>query len=560
MVRDEQGYWDRRRGFSRRRFLQAGAITGVGAVSVALVGCGDDDDGGDDGKTSDPTATTAPAAGQPKTGGRLQELNTSEPDQYDPHRDAGYPGLIVMSAVYNGLLRTRLPIGGGDFTIEGDLANGLPEQPDDRTYIYTLNDNIKWQDVDPTNGRALTSEDIAANFERMTTDQADYVLRPMFEMVDSVETPDNVTVKVVLKDPYGQFSVNTADIWAKVIPPELYDGDQAKVRPVGSGPFIFESSQQGVGQTMAKNQNYFREGQPYVDGIDFVIVVDQAVRAASFKSGELDTMIGAATPIMEQLKSDYPEGNYDLRFSVMNPFMINNSVEPFDNPLVRRAMYHAIDPELIIALGYQGLATPGQPLPVWLTRYKLADDAIPQHDVAEAKRLLSAAGFEDGFKFTNRTFQGGTGAFGTLQVQQSLAEAGIEMENEEMEWADWRSNVYGIKGDFQVTMGGEFDYISPDRQLYNAFYSGGSANNRHVDDPDLDVLLLAARRELDGDKTVELYKETAQYLVDNAISVWLPQGQGYVATQPWVKDWFWQASAGALFERNFMDEVWLDRA
>lgn len=463
-----------------------------------------------------------------------------------------------MSAVYNGLLRTRLPIG-EDFTIEGDLAAGPPQQPDDTTYIYTLNDNIKWQDVDPTNGRALTSEDIAANFARMTTNQADYVLRPMFEMIDSVETPDSVTVKVVLKEPYGQFSVNTADIWAKVIPPELYDGDQAKVKPVGSGPFIFESAQQGVGQTLNKNQNYFREGQPYVDGIDFVIVTDQAVRAASFKSGELDTMIGAATPIMEQLQADYPDGNYDLRLSVMNPLMINNSVEPFNNPLVRRAMYRAIDPELVIALGYQGLATPGQPLPVWLARYKLPDDAIPQYDVAEAKKLLSAAGFEDGFKFTNRTFQGGTGAFGTLQVQQSLAEAGIEMENEEMEWADWRSNVYGIKGDFQVTIGGEFDYISPDRQLYNAFFSEGSANNRHVDDPDLDALLLAARRELDGDKTVELYKETAQYLVDNAISVWLPQGQGYVATQPWVKNWFWQASAGALFERNFMDEVWLDR-
>ena len=145
-------------------------------------------------------------------------------------------------------------------------------------------------------------------------------------------------------------------------------------------------------------------------------------------------------------------------------------------------------------------------------------------------------------------------------MQQSLAEAGIEMENQEMEWADWRANVYGIKGDFEVTMGGEFDYISPDRQLYNAFYSKGSANNRHVNDPELDKLLIAARQELDTDKATEKYKETAKYLVDQAVSVWLPQGQGYVATQPWTKGWFWQYSAGALFERNFMDEVWLDKA
>jgi peptide/nickel transport system substrate-binding protein len=464
-----------------------------------------------------------------------------------------------MSAVYNGLLRTRLPIG-EDFTIEGDLSDGLPEQPDDTTYIYKLHEGIKWQNVAPTNGRALTAEDIVKNFERMVTNQPDYVLRPMFEMIDEAEATDELTITVKLKEPYGQFAVNTADIWAKVIPPELYDGDQAKVKPVGSGPFIFESAQQGVGQTLNKNPDYFRSGQPYVDGIDFVLVADQAVRAASFKSGELDTMIGAATPIFEELKSDYPDANYDLRISVMNPFMINNSVEPFNDPRVRQAIYYAFDPDLVIQLGYQGLAIGGQPLPAWLTRYNLAEGDIPKRDIAKAKELLTGAGYPDGFKFTNRTFQGGTGAFGTLQVQQSLAEAGIEMENQEMEWADWRANVYGIKGDFQVTMGGEFDYISPDRQLYNAFFSKGSANNRHVNDPELDKLLLAARQELDTDKAAEKYKETAKYLVDQAVSVWLPQGQGYVATQPWVKGWFWQYSAGALFERNFMDEVWLDKA
>jgi ABC-type transport system substrate-binding protein len=175
-------------------------------------------------------------------------------------------------------------------------------------------------------------------------------------------------------------------------------------------------------------------------------------------------------------------------------------------------------------------------------------------------RLLEAAGMPDGFSFTNRTFQGATGAFGTLQAQQSLGEVGINMTNEELEWANWRSNVYGITGDFEVTIGGEFDYISPDRQLYNAFHSQGSANNRHVNDPALDAMLVSARQTLDEDEAVERYKEVAKYLVDNAISVWMPQGQNWTASQPWVKNWDWQWSTGALFERNFMDEVWIDKS
>lgn len=556
----ESRYWDR---FSRRKFVKGAGALGLTAGIVALGACGDDDDddssgGNGGGASATPGTGETPAAGQPKAGGRLRELNTSEPDQYDPHRDAGYPGLIVMSAVYNGLLRTRLPIG-EDFVFESDLAEGLPEQPDDTTLIYKLHENIKWQNVEPTNGRALTADDIAKNFERMVTDQPDYVLRPMFEMVDTVDATDERTVTVKLKEPYGQFIANTADIWAKVIPPELYDGDQSKLKPVGSGPFIFKSAQQGVGQTLDKNPDYFRPGQPYVDGIDFTLVADGAVRAASFKNGELDTLIGAPTPIMEDLKGDYTEGVFNTRFGVMNPLMINNSVEPFTDPRVRQALYYAVDPALIIQLQFQNLGQVGQPIPVWLTRYTIPEDELPQRDLNKVKELLTAAGLDDGFSFTNKTFQTGTQAFGTLQVQQSLAEAGIEMTNQELEWADWRKNVYGITGDFEVTIGGEFDYVSPDRQLYNAFYSKGSANNRHVNDPDLDALLIAARQELDADAAAEKYQETVRYLIENAISVWLPQGQNYVAVQPWVKNWFWQWSAGALFERNYMDEIWLDR-
>jgi peptide/nickel transport system substrate-binding protein len=553
----ETNYWKRR--VSRRRVLRgAGATGAAGALLLAGVSCGDDDSDGDDDGDGTSTSTVDVGGGSPKTGGRLQELNTSEPDQYDPHRDAGYPGLIVMSAVYNAMLRTRLPIG-QDFTYEGDLADGLPEQPDDRTYVFKLSPGITWQDVEPTNGRAMTADDIVKNFERIVSPEPDFVLRPMFELIDKLEPTDESTVKMTLKEPYGQFIANMADVWAKVIPPELYDGDDAKVRPVGSGPFIFKEAKQGVGQTLDKNPNYFRKGQPYVDGIDLLLVTDNAVRASSFKEGNLDTFIGAPVQIFEELRADYDDANYDKRFSVMNPVMINNSVAPFNDPKVRQALYYAMDPGLITQLAYQGLAETGQPIPVWLRRYNLEEGKIPQRDVKKAKELLAAAGQEN-LKFTDKTFQTGSQAFGTLQLQQSLAEAGITMEIEEMEWADWRLNVYGAKGDFEVTIGGEFDYISPDRQLYNAFYSDGSANNRHVNDPELDKLLIAARRELDEDNQVDKYKEIAQYLVDNAISIWMPQGLGWVATQKWVKGWFWQYSAGALFERNFMDEVWLDKA
>ena len=90
---------------------------------------------------------------------------------------------------------------------------------------------------------------------------------------------------------------------------------------------------------------------------------------------------------------------------------------------VRQALYHAMDPDLIVQLAYQGLAEIGQPIPVWLRRYNLPEDKIPQRDVQKAKELLSAAG-QANLKFTDKTFQGGANAFGTLQLQQAFKEAG----------------------------------------------------------------------------------------------------------------------------------------
>src|SRR5215213_3007703 len=184
---------------TRRRFLAGSAMAAASGWAAFAAACGGSDDkkaettSGTSGTSGTQSAPNV-SGGTPKAGGRLREINT-EPDSYDPHRDAGYPGLVAMSAVYNGLLRTRLPIG-EDYKIEGDLASGAPEQPDGTTYIFKLNENIKWQNVAPVNGRALTADDIRKNFERMVTNQPDFVLRPMFEMIDKIDTPDAKTVTV----------------------------------------------------------------------------------------------------------------------------------------------------------------------------------------------------------------------------------------------------------------------------------------------------------------------------------------------------------------------------
>jgi peptide/nickel transport system substrate-binding protein len=236
--------------------------------------------------------------------------------------------------------------------------------------------------------------------------------------------------------------------------------------------------------------------------------------------------------------------------------MLNNTVGVFKDERVRQAVQHAIDPETIIKIQWQGFGQPGQQIPLWYKDYRLADNDLPKKDVAKAKQLLNAAG-QSSLKFTDKTFQGGQLAFGTTQVQQALQEAGIQMEIQQMQWADWRVNVYGYRGDFEATMGGEFDYLSLDRQLYNSYHSKGASNNRKVNDPTLDKMLDDARGIFDQKQSITAYKAISKYITDHAINIALPNGTAPIGTQPWVKGWFFNWSAGALLEMNFLDEVWL---
>src|SRR6185312_9470634 len=101
------------------------------------------------------------------------------------------------------------------------------------------------------------------------TPQPDYVLAPSFALIDRVDTPDDHTVTLHTSAPYAPLLTNLADIWAKIIPKEQFEGDKAKAKPVGSGPFIFDHFTNGVEYVLRRNPDYYLEGKPYLDGVSF---------------------------------------------------------------------------------------------------------------------------------------------------------------------------------------------------------------------------------------------------------------------------------------------------
>ena len=245
---EESNYWKRlaRRRLSRRRLLTGAASVGAGLAALSLVGCGD---GGEKAATStatagaSPAATPSPMAGlQPleaaRTRGGILRWMGYDPlplDTLDPHQTQLGPLYNMHSAVFSKVLKY-------DDVAEGiigtDLAESLPETPDNVTYVLKIRPNVRFHDTEKIRknfpelaGRQLTAEDVKYSIERQMNKQSPksalFYRMNQWETVDKIEVaPDGLTMTITTKEPIAPFVHYLADTNAFIIGKELVDVDK----------------------------------------------------------------------------------------------------------------------------------------------------------------------------------------------------------------------------------------------------------------------------------------------------------------------------------------------
>ncbi len=133
----------------------------------------------------------------------------------------------------------------------------MPEQPDGLTYTFKLKPNIKWQNANPVNGRALTAEDVVYAFDRLRTPDPKFTNAFIFGVVDKISAPDATTVTITLKSKFAPFLDNVAHQNALIVPREIIEAEgDARKTAVGSGPFILKTAQTGSKYTLVRNPDY----------------------------------------------------------------------------------------------------------------------------------------------------------------------------------------------------------------------------------------------------------------------------------------------------------------
>ena len=313
------------------------------------------------------------------------------------------------------------------FALKGHLAESW-EQPDPLTIVFHIRRGVHWHDKAPMNGRALTAEDVAFNFHRLTglgsgfTEPSPYTADITAVPFESITATDKNTVVFKLKRPSPTALLTILDSpYVFIQPPEVIKqhGDVKDWRNlVGTGPFMLTEWVEGSSMTWVKNPDYWGTDEkypqnrlPYVDELRALILPEDSTRLAALRSGKLDYIghLGVSQIFTideaESLKKTNPELVLTA-FAFRSETSFAAGVRPDNSPIndlkVRQAMQMALDLETIANTYFRGWAE-WKPMGVngtGLKGYAVPFDEWPaevkqyyRYDPEGAEKLLDEAGY-----------------------------------------------------------------------------------------------------------------------------------------------------------------------
>lgn len=562
-------YWTNRR-VTRRRALGT-AVVGAGALAaIGLVGCsgGDGGDGGGNGNPDgDPTNTPQDGTqdGPGKPGGILRVRQANALPSMNPFGAGIFAlaqGLTLGFTVFDHMW--YVPTDTGE--VIPFLATNI-EQPDDLTVIATLGDAV-FHDKEPANGRAVTAQDVAASYKRFRA-ETPFGYSWLHDVMKDIVATDDKTVTITQNFPWAWVFTSSnagSPITSSIMPEEILTGhdDLLLKDAVGSSHWILDSHDNGSNIKFRKFDKFRVAGQPLLDGVDFRLITDANAAHAAFLAKEIDTFGFASKDQADDTLSELGDEiavSSDLSRDYYNLMM--KFEPPFTDIRVRKAFNLLIDRDEIILIMEDGNGKKTGPIPPAHVRYALPEDDADlkeffRHDIAEAKQLLDAAGFDfdDEIELKHSTRPGDSQVSEILQAQ--LARGGVKIKLVPEDLVKWFSQTLN-QSQFRLTAFQHLPYEDPDLPL--RFYLGPEgdrkANFMNYKEPKVDAAVLAAAQELDEEARVEKVREAQRVIMkEYAPMLNLHSKINYGGRYSYVKGTIGGRGSLGLFNRT----TWLDKA
>ena len=492
----------------------------------------------------------APAAwaqgGTPKRGGTLTIGADADPIGLDPVTVTAFSSFDFTSLLYTGLLRWN-----AEMKIEPDLATGYLT-PDDTTYIFRLRQGVKFH-----NGQPFSAEDVKHTFERILDPSNTAPNANLFSGIKAVTVVDPHTVKFELKAPSATFlSYLATNPMGSIAPRGVND---LKTKPVGTGPFVFDSYEPNQQLTLKRNPDYYEQGQPYLDTVVFKFFKDQGSLASALRSKAIDMTWFKDPKVSAQIvKTTRDLVSAPGKTSRTFPVWMNVQAKPFNDVRVRRALSLASDRKACLQTVLGGSGKVGAMVPESQVGGYDGVSPMPyyQHDIAGAKKLLAEAGHPNGIDLGDYIVV----AANALDVQcaqilqQQWAAAGIKVNLKPMETAPLLSTW--LKGDFGLLSVALAWSADPDVIVSRLSSAHPHGKAMGMDDAALDKMIVDARSILDNGKRAAAYQAIQKHIAEQAYILQIYQYPlRWEAWRGYVKGYVPLAAN----IRSFVRTTWLDQ-
>ncbi len=445
----------------RRSVLKLGATLGTLGIT-GLAGClGGNQEGSDGGDTDTIQSDDSDEDGTEETaeslarGGRFVVGAQQGVQTMSPFRGflADY---LIGEAMYDRLTRVDQ-----SFEVHPNLATDWEANDDYTVWTFTLEENATFSNTD---GTTMTAADVKASYDYLTSDDFSGSASSL-SGVESLSVVDETTVEVTLTNSDLNFTKRIAETGGAffIVPKEILDDDPSKLEDTdyGTGPLELENWNQKNDISFTANDDYHLEGAdgeplPYIDELAWNILPDNIQRANSLSDGSVDAVSRTSPNVAGRVQDSATlvKQTSGLQY----PIVLNTTVEPLDDPKVRKAIKYALDREEILTavspdgvLGHHSGVTPVH------TGYNddldVGDTFGTTANVEKANELLSEAGHGDGLEMETFHYDDGVPSKQVIAqlFQQQMGEIGIEFEIKRLTEEKWLSEYWNTDGVWYIT-------------------------------------------------------------------------------------------------------------
>ncbi len=512
-------------------------LIGLLSLSMIFSACGGNNDKANDGNENNQAVVNEEEG---KKDGVLDINIASEPDSIDPALNTSVDGAIMISHLFESLIRWD-DDGEGNAVLKPGIAESWEVSDDGLTWTFKLRD-AKWSD-----GKDITADDFVYSWNRLVDPATGADYEYMLDMVKGydekkldISAPDSKTfvVNLSVKCPY--FEEICAFPAVMPVRKDIIEANKTWTNSpdtlVSNGAYKLEKWEHNSTLSMVKNPEYYDQDSVKAEKLAFHLQDDQNAIYASYRSGDLDFINSVP---QEEIQKLLDTKELKIRPYVGTYFVcFNTEKEPFNDPKVRKAFSLAIDRNFIVnQVTGQGQepATAYVPSGVYDAKgaegddfrtvggdYYSINDEDYEKNIEEAKKLMEEAGYKDGEGFPQIDY-----LYNTDENHKAIAEAlqnmwqenlGVQVSLQNQDW-----NVFlkeRKEGNYNIARHGWIaDYNDP-MSFIDMWLTGGGNNDAQYKNEEFDKYVKAAKATSDPDERMENMHKAEDILIgeDNVVA------------------------------------------